>query len=354
MAASPELFKMLAEAIGQPSKAYRAAEAGLSIPLAGMEGYETGAQFGDAIRRRQLMRQTLGQVLGASAPTDTENIPIEQADMLVKPVMAYAMLQRAEKTGMPKSTLSPWRVIPGMRTKDNQPVELNQLTGETRPVGIETAPPEVSKQFIGNDADGTPLLIDKQGNITRGTTPSRGPVLPKTSTMPTSMTRGSGEFAAALLPHVQDMRNLIQEADAKGYIGPGAGRIYGQFLAGGVGSTGDPQADALLGKLRTTDSLIKSGMLRTHFGARGGQQMYEHFSKMLNSGNQSAAMMGGSLDAMESFLKGYATAGGARIPSSGTQIDPQDQAAMDWLNQNPDDPRAAAVSGKLKAKGVLQ
>jgi hypothetical protein len=174
------------------------------------------------------------------------------------------------------------------------------------------------KTFVGNDSQGRPLFADKAGNISLGNVPGGGPVMPKSSTMPTSSTRGSAEFASALVPHVQQMRNLIQQADAKGYIGPVAGRVYGDFLAGKVGTTGNPDADALLGNLRTTDSLIKSGMLRTHFGARGGQQMYQNFSNMLNSGKQTAAMMNGSLDSMSSFLKGYAQAGNTgQIQSDG-------------------------------------
>jgi hypothetical protein len=37
-----------------------------------------------------------------------------------------------------------------------------------------------------------------------------------------------------------------------------------------------------------------------------------------------------------------------------TQPNPDDQAALQWSLQNPSDPRAAAVQGKLRAKGVIQ
>lgn len=163
--------------------------------------------------------------------------------------------------------------------------------------------------FIGNDADGNPLFANKRGAITPGTVPGGGPVLPKTSTMPTTTTRASAEFADTILPHIQSMRDLVQQADQKGFIGPGAGRVYGQFLAGKVGSTGNPEADKLLGQLQATDSLLKTGALRVHFGARGGAQMYDHFSNLLNSGKQSAAMLNGSLDALQSFMEGYSQAG---------------------------------------------
>jgi hypothetical protein len=139
MAASPELFSELAKALSQPSHAYRAAQEGLAIPGSAMEGYKSGADFMDTIRKRKLMQQTLGEVLGASAPTDTENIPIDQAEMLVKPVMAYSALQRAENMGS-RGSSSEWSIVPGMLTKDNRPVQQNRNTGEVRPADLEVAP----------------------------------------------------------------------------------------------------------------------------------------------------------------------------------------------------------------------
>lgn len=174
-----------------------------------------------------------------------------------------------------------------------------------------------NKTFIGNDATGNPLFADKAGNISKGTVPTGGPVFPKSSTMPTSSTRGSAEFANTIIPHIQDMRTLVSQADQKGFIGPGAGRIYSQFLAGTVGSTGNPEADRLLGELKATDSLLKTGAMRVHFGAKGGQQMYDHFSELLNSGKQSAAMLNGSLNVLESFMQGYSNAG--KLGGVGTQ-----------------------------------
>lgn len=132
---------------------------------------------------------------------------------------------------------------------------------------------------------------------------------------PTSSMQTMGQTAATLIPHVQEMRDLIEQADKKGLIGPAAGRTMSDFLAGKLGSTGDPETDHLLGRLRSTDSLMKSGMLRTHFGAKGGQQMYGVFSNMLNTGKQSKPMLNGVLDTFESFAKGYAQAGGAGAPS---------------------------------------
>lgn len=177
---------------------------------------------------------------------------------------------------------------------------------------IQVNPKDGSAQdnqiYVGNSVDGDPVNQDKHGNFFSNGKPYKGKILSKTSETPTGSTRSSAEFATTILPHIQSMRDLVQEADKKGYIGPAAGRVYGQFMAGKVGSTGDPAADKVLGRLRATDSLLKTGAMRVHFGARGGSQMYDHFSDLLNSGKQSAALLNGSLDSIESFMQGYADA----------------------------------------------
>lgn len=185
----------------------------------------------------------------------------------------------------------------------------SQPPAEVTAAGKLTAPSTWS--FVGNSADGTPVLMNKQGEFKLGDVGGTGnsPVLPKSSTMPTSQARSTAEFAETVLPHIDEMRSLIQQADAAGYIGPAAGRIYGEFLVGKVGSTGDAQADQLLGHLRAVDSLMKTATMKVHFGSRGGQQMYDHFSEMLNTGKQSAATLNGALDGIESFMQGYAQAG---------------------------------------------
>ncbi len=129
-------------------------------------------------------------------------------------------------------------------------------------------------------------------------------------TLPTAQIRSMGETAVTVLPHIDNLSNTIREAAQKGYIGPVAGRVYNEFLAGKVGTTGNAEADTLLGKLRAEDSLVKTAMLRTHFGARGGQEMYNHFASLLDTGKQSEEQMHAALDVFKDFASGYAQAGG--------------------------------------------
>lgn len=187
------------------------------------------------------------------------------------------------------------------------------------------------KTNVGVDSTGQPLFANGKGEVTTSTTPNGQPILPKSATQQTAAVRDSAAYAKTLLPHIQQMRDTIAQADAKGYIGPAAGRVYGEFLTGKVGSTGNADADQLLGNLRAQDSLLKSGALKVHFGSRGGQAMYEHFSDILNSGKQSAQTLNGALNGVQEFIQGYADAGGQNplaAPAGGGTPPPADIGAL--------------------------
>lgn len=222
-----------------------------------------------------------------------------------------------------------YNALTQFKTKNGRDMTLKEANDTLDPImkSLESKNSKSNiKHYMGNDPEGNAIFSDNSGNMfgPDGNIYS-GKVLPKSSTMPTSSTRSSAEFATTILPHITEMRSLIAEADKAGYIGPGAGRVYNQFMAGKIGSTGDDKADMLLGKLRSMDSLLKTGAMRVHFGSRGGQNMYEHFSQMLNTGKQSAALLNGSLDTMENFMKGYADAGnlgGEKHAPTSTNKDP--------------------------------
>ena len=62
------LYEKLAEALSQPSHAYRAAQAGLGIPQQALEGYLSGSDIADKLRQRKLAQQTLSEALGGNVP----------------------------------------------------------------------------------------------------------------------------------------------------------------------------------------------------------------------------------------------------------------------------------------------
>lgn len=98
--ASEALFQMLAQALSQPSHAYRAATEALAIPGNAASGYMEGSEIADKINQRRMARQTLSQTLGGSMPEGTEgfgNLTVAQADRLARPLTAMAALRKANR-----------------------------------------------------------------------------------------------------------------------------------------------------------------------------------------------------------------------------------------------------------------
>lgn len=83
--ASEALFQALAEALSKPSKNYQALQTAFQIPDAGIKGYREGAGLADEIRKRDLQRQTLSQVLGGRVIPGLESFkdtPVEAANAI--------------------------------------------------------------------------------------------------------------------------------------------------------------------------------------------------------------------------------------------------------------------------------
>lgn len=116
--------------------------------------------------------------------------------------------------------------------------------------------------------------------------------------------RAQRDSAQQVVSHFAETRTSIEEADKRGLLGPLQGR-WADFLAGKIGSTGNPENDQLLGDLRTDILLIKSGTTRAHFGARGGITYIEKMDEVLNSDKMSKAALLGSLTAAERWLSTY-------------------------------------------------
>lgn len=306
----------------------------------------------DAIAAYAAMQpnQALGNVMKANAPYTAERL-IAQATPPA-PTTMEQILARQYMTGQPTGnaiqTIQATKTPPKTQQKqvlvDGQPATVNYIPGmgQTPASYTDTA---------GHPIDGSrikPILnTGQQGKFVEQQFPDgtihniqimpngaqidQGVKKLAPGAVPTTQDVNTAHFAQTVLPHISDLRNLIDQADQKGYIGPSAGRLYQKFLVGQVGSTGNPDADQLLGDLRSTASLVASGALRTHFGARGGQQMYDHFTKNLDTTTQSKALLTGELNGLESFMQGYAALGthGMGIPTN-PQSD-QTQAILDAL-----------------------
>ncbi len=106
---SSALYEELAKAYATPSKGYRAAMTGIDAVKQGIGGYLEGQQIADTMRQRKIQQTSLSDLLGQNTPDGLSNLTVDQADALVKPVTAYAALQKANTPDTPKvgETMTP-------------------------------------------------------------------------------------------------------------------------------------------------------------------------------------------------------------------------------------------------------
>lgn len=229
------------------------------------------------------------------------------------------------------------------------PEWIGRVTNPQR-LGAPRAPSAGQTPQLSIDDKGTGWLVDKMAGTTRsvgavgkGYHPPAGPqgnvitfTDPNTGkdamgrAVGTSVTplHMSGDNSAAVTPktpplnaqiqnrmnsaqqvgsHIPEIRSEIEAADAAGVLGPMMGR-WADYLAGNVGSTGDPTKDRMLGKLRTDISNIKTGFAMVHGGARGGgsPQLAARWDSIINSGKMSKQELLGAIDGIDTWLKSYA------------------------------------------------
>lgn len=144
----------------------------------------------------------------------------------------------------------------------------------------------------------------------------------------------TGEMASTVSEHIPNVRNQIDSLEKSKKLGPLGGR-WSEFMAGTYGA-----GDADYQKLYSDISLIKSGLSKVHFGARGGQQALERFDKILSADKMDKATLVGGLNSVEEWLNGYAKMGGQQIQSDSTKTAPNFDAMnkdelTKWMSEHP-------------------
>lgn len=91
----------------------------------------------------------------------------------------------------------------------------------------------------------------------------------------------------------------VNAAELAGLLGPGAGRLYGQFLSGTIGSTGDPKIDQQLGGLKQSIQNLKMSYPPALTGSVRGGGAVSQLNGTLNSDKFSADLLRGSLAEMK-------------------------------------------------------
>ena len=113
--------------------------------------------------------------------------------------------------------------------------------------------------------------------------------------VPTSQTRTMAETA----PKVQDLATRIgQLVDQQAKtLGPAASR-WSEFMAGKVGAP-NPEFT----KLRTDVGLLQTALMRMHVGARGGEQIMEHFRNLIDVAKQSPENLKAAIGEIQEYAK---------------------------------------------------
>jgi len=114
-----------------------------------------------------------------------------------------------------------------------------------------------------------------------------------TADMPTSQTRTMAETA----PKVIDLANRIgQLIDSQiSSLGPLQSR-WAEFMAGKVGAP-NPEFT----RLRTNVGLLQTALMRMHLGARGGNQMMEHFTNLIDASKQDPQNLKAALEEIKAY-----------------------------------------------------
>ena len=118
---------------------------------------------------------------------------------------------------------------------------------------------------------------------------------------PTAATRTMGEMAATVQPQMDNVINEVQQL--AGSLGPSVGR-WNQLMVN-KGGTDFPE----FAGLDTDLDLLSSAIVRTHFGARGGQGYREELRKQFGEA-QSPEDLINRIQHAEGWIKGYAAAAG--------------------------------------------
>lgn len=132
------------------------------------------------------------------------------------------------------------------------------------------------------------------------------------------------DLASHVTDGIDQAQASLDEAEKAGVLGPLAGRTYGEFLSGKVGSTGDEKTDELLGRLRMDLQAASTGFAALH--GRGGANagMARDIEHKMDSTYMSHALISGGLKSIKGWTTRYATkkTGTAQAEGDGNDADP--------------------------------
>lgn len=167
----------------------------------------------------------------------------------------------------------------------------------TRDLGI--APPNYAQ--IAPELKTYQTKDESGQNVTKTLSGKTLGLLPDTTTQ-----RNMAEMAATVQPQMESVINEVEQlANA---VGPAVGR-WNELMVN-KGGADYPQ----FAGLDTDLDLLASAIVRTHFGARGGQEYRQELRRMFGAA-QSPQDLVNRIEHAEGWIEGYAASGGAKTPT---------------------------------------
>jgi hypothetical protein len=133
------------------------------------------------------------------------------------------------------------------------------------------------------------MQVDEDGNLI----PAKSPM------SATNQERNASQQAKVMDSLIDTTLKVLDDPDLQNKLGPFQGRLS-EIIQGKVGAN-VPEFDTL----RTLGSFDASGMLKLHFGQRGGQAMYDKIHSMLDTGKMDLASLRESLKAFKTVAGTY-------------------------------------------------
>ncbi len=134
----------------------------------------------------------------------------------------------------------------------------------------------VTNVFVPNQQGGYTVQSVRPGqNVAPGAVTAAGM---SSLNVPTAATRSMIEVAPRVVDFVDRATQLIDANEKE--LGPLSGR-WSEFTAGKIGLKNQGYT-----QLRTNLGLLETALMRMHVGARGGQQIMEHFHDLINGATQ--------------------------------------------------------------------
>lgn len=153
-----------------------------------------------------------------------------------------------------------------------------------------TPPADHGQNFVG--ADGQMVRVQPGQQVPQGAQTAAGV---NSSNTVTSATKSMTEAAPKVLNFVDRIGKMVDQQQAS--LGPAASR-WNEFMAGKVGAP-----NPAFTQLRTDVMLLQTALMRMHVGARGGEQMMQHFHDLIDVSKQSPENLRAALGEIKAYAE---------------------------------------------------